>query len=105
MSNEISVTLEEVQEQIKLGEMLDTLHKNRAFRTLILEQYFEKEAYELVKLKAHPMNEMQKELIDNKMIGISALQNYFRGLYAKAESASDTLKEYEQAQQEMITEE
>jgi len=102
--HEIQVSLEEVKEQIALGDLLETLEKHPAFQKLVLQGYFEQEAIKLVGTFAHPMPELQKEVISNKMIGIGAFQSYLNTIYRKAETAKASLEEYELTLQEAAEE-
>jgi len=103
--NEVLVSLEEVQEQIKLAELLEQLHRSPAFKKLIGEGYFKTEAQNLVGMMAHPMNEMSKEQVQNKMVGISALKAYFNMIYRKGETAKQSLLDHETAIEEISGEE
>ena len=90
----IQVPMEQVQAEIKLGELLEELHKNRAFKKLILEDYFKVEAENLVAVLGSPMSDMQRTSIINKMTGISMLRAHFNGVMRKADSARLALLEH-----------
>jgi len=102
--NEVLVSLEEVQEQIKMGELLEQLHRSPAFKKLIGEGYFKTEAQALVGMMAHPMQDMAKQQIQSKMIGISALQSYFNMIHRKSETAKASLLEHNIAIEEISAE-
>lgn len=93
----LEVTLEEVKEKIAKAELLEQLHRSPSFKKLILKDYFEVKAQGLVQLTALPQDERQKTIINNGMIGISALQQYFHSIYREAEHAAGELEEYEAA--------
>lgn len=103
--NEVLISMEEVQTQIKNAELLEQLHRSPAFKRLVLEGYFKTEAIQLVGMKAHPTNEQTSKSIDNKMIGISAFQAYLNSVYRKGETAKAALLEHEQTIEEISREE
>lgn len=102
---EVLVSMESVKEQIENARLLEELHKTPAFQKLILNGYFETEAQNLVGMMAHPMNELGKEQLTNKMIAISGLQAYFNMIYRKAQQAESSLKEHEATIAELSAEE
>ena len=102
---EVMVSLEEVQEQIAMGKALEELTKNPLFDKVITQAYFKQEAIQLVGMKAHPTNEQTAKSIENKMIGISALQSFFNSVYRKGMEAQAALDDHEQALTEMAAEE
>jgi len=102
--NEVLISMEEVQDQLENAELLEQLHANAAFKKLILDGYFKTEAQKLVGIMAHPMNEMNKEQVTNKMVGISALQAYFNMIHRKGETAKAALQEHEVAIEELSAE-
>ena len=93
---QIEVSIEELQAKIALAEALDILHRSTAFKKVFVKEYFEKKAKNLVSMYALPQNEMQKELVQNGMIGISSLQSFFRSIYKDGDEASQALAEYQQ---------
>ena len=90
----IEVSIEQLNAKIKAGEDLDKLHRKADFKSLITVGYFQTKAQEAVAMKAIPQTDMQKELLDNVMIGISALQSHFRAIYADADAAKEALASY-----------
>lgn len=92
---EIEVTVTELKEKVALADALDQLHRSPAFKKVILNGYFKDKAQDLVKLVALPQSEQQKDLIQNSMMGISALQNHFRAVYADGDRAKQDLAEFE----------
>lgn len=94
--NEVLVSMEEVKAQIADAKLLEELHNVPAFKKLILEDYFETEAQNLVAMMAHPMNEMTQKQVTNKMVGISGLRAYFNMISRKAETAKSALVDHEE---------
>ena len=90
----IEVSIEQLNVKIKAGEDLDKLHRQAAFKSLFTVGYFQTKAQEAVAMKALPQTDIQKELLNNVMIGISALQSHFRAIYVDADNAKQALAEY-----------
>lgn len=98
----LEVTVEQLKEKIALAELLEGLHRSPGFKKIILKGYFETKAQGLVQLTALPQDERQTQIVKNGMVGISALQQYFHGIYREAEQATADLAEYELALEEDI---
>lgn len=96
-TKQIEVTIDELKEKIALADALDSLHRSPAFKKLILKEYIQNKPVQLVKLTAMPQNEMQKELVHNSMVGISAIQQFFGSVYQDGKAAKESLAEYEAA--------
>ena len=91
----IEVSIDQLQAKIKAGDDLDKLHRSPAFKAIILTGYFQTKAQQSVAMKAIPQSDIQKELLNNAMIGISALQCHFRAIYQDAEAAKQSLADYQ----------
>lgn len=93
----LELSIEEAQKAVKLGEHLDRLMKNRDFKALIEQNYFKDEAVRLVHLKGSPKmaSEELQTFIDNCMIGISGLQQYFNTVRHNAMQAEVGIEECE----------
>lgn len=94
---ELKVSLEELKDKIALADALDALHRSPNFKKVILSEYIENKPKQLVKLMALPQNDMQKELVKNSMVGISAIQQFFSAIYRDGDQAESDLAEYEAA--------
>jgi uncharacterized Zn finger protein len=91
----LEVSLEQVKEKIAMGELLDQLHRSPAFKRIIEKGYFKEKAQNLVSMTALPQNDQQKQLVQNGMIGISALKQHFHAIYNEAQQAATELEAYE----------
>jgi hypothetical protein len=81
----VEISLETAKKAVQLMRDLDDLHKNPLFKKIIIDGYFTEEASRLVLLKAAPamVDEFSQEIVDKSIIGIGALDQYFRKIYAQ----------------------
>lgn len=103
---EVEVTLEQCEEQIAQAEALERLHKNADFKKVILEDYFEKNAIRTVMMKSaagHSTPEKQQDL-DNVLIGIGQLGQYFHKIFAFGEGAVRAMEEHKNTREELLAE-
>ena len=105
--HQVEVTIEQCEEQIELAEALQRLHKNKDFRRIILEDYFEKNAVRTVMMKSAGGQEGEKEQknLDNVLIGIGQLGQYFHKIFSFGEGASRALESHRTTREELLTEE
>jgi len=80
------------------------LAKNREFKKVILDYYFNEEAARLVTAKSAGLDESQEKMIDNMMYGIGALQNFFESVESRGMQAEQAYKEDEDTRAEIIAE-
>lgn len=103
---EIELDIAQADESIALLEDLMKLEKNRSFKKVILEGYFEKEAVRLVHLKADPefqTEERQAELM-KAIDAIGSLRNFFRAVYQIGRMAEKAKADHEEARNEIMAE-
>ena len=104
--HEVEVTIEQCEKQIAQAEALQRLHKNADFKKLILEEYFEKNAIRAVMMKSASGHEGEKEQknLDNVLIGIGQLGQYFHKIFAFGEGASRAMEEHKTTMEELLAE-
>jgi len=92
---EVQVTVQELQDKIDRADLLEQLHKNRAFKKIILDMYFKDRALELVKGTCQSsISETSTKIHNNALIGISSLQGFFNSIYIEANTAAASLDEH-----------
>lgn len=102
MSNEkkqIELSLKEAKNTIKLGDALLRLYKNKDFKMLIEEELFVKEASRLVAARGNPVlteNPVVLAEIDNGIIGIGAMHQFFNKIRVEANQALKAIEDFEQ---------
>ena len=102
----IDQSIKQARKAIDLGDALERLKGNRDFKRIIQDGYFEQEAVRLVHLKSSPTMqsaESQKS-IDQQMVSIGSLDQYFRTIAVQAEMARKSIKYDEQVRDELIEE-
>jgi len=104
--HEVEVTIEQCEEQIAQAEALQRLHKNADFKKLILEEYFEKNAIRAVMMKSASGHEGEKEQknLDNVLIGIGQLGQYFHKIFTFGEGAARAMEEHKNTREELLAE-
>jgi hypothetical protein len=103
---QIEVSMEAAKARVDMAKALDELHRNRNFKKVILEGYFEKEAQRLVMLKSDPqMSDAEhQKAVDEAIIGVGQLGQYFRTVFQLASMAERALAEDEQTREELLSE-
>lgn len=102
----IELSIDHSKQLISRKASLEKLIKNREFKTIILEGYFEKEAQRLVMLKSDPnmqSDESQKEIIKH-IDSIGLLRQYFNGIRVLGNQAEKALVADEATKEEMLEE-
>lgn len=101
------LTIEQAKESIAMSDALNRLAENKDFNLVIDEGYFVKEASRLVLLKASPamMDAESQKLIDNQIIAIGHLRQYFTFLYMKAVQSEKAIIDSEANINELLTSE
>lgn len=103
---EIEVSIEFLEKQIQRKEDLEELYKNKFFKEVILEGYFKELASNTVMLKArkeHSAEHQQKDL-DNQLMGIASLNEYFNSIKALAVQAEKTIAADAITREELLAE-
>lgn len=106
MLRQVEKDIQQQKRVIDLGDALERLKSNRDFKKVITEGYFEQEAIRLVHLKSNPStqsDESQKS-IDQQIISIGSLGQYFTTVDQLANMARKNLDMYEQTREDLIQE-
>ncbi len=100
---QVEVTLAEAKKQVRLADHLKRLENNRDFKAVILSEYLEQHAIDMVHAKAHPgmqSDQDQKEIIQ-AIDGIGCLRAFFSVIYQKAQQAENAIKANELTLEEL----
>jgi hypothetical protein len=94
----VEVSIESAKEAVEKRKSVHRLTKNKDFKRIVLDGYFEKEAIRLVLLKADPnfqTTESQADLI-KQMDSVGAFRNYLHTLIQLGEMSARALEEDEE---------
>lgn len=94
----VELSLKQAKDKVKLGDALLRLQKNRDFKLLVEDGYFIKEASRLVAARGNPnITSTPANLIeiDNGIIAIGSLQQYFNKLMIEADMAEKAIEDCE----------
>ena len=103
---EIEVSIDEAKKAVELRDSILKLTKNKDFKKVIEENYFEKHASRLVLLKADPnmqKEEEQKNIMDN-INAIGHFRQYLRTVIQLGNQAERDIISNEQAREEILAE-
>jgi hypothetical protein len=103
----IELSIEDAKAQIAMKDALEKLTRNRDFKKLILDEYFEKNAIRLVMLKSSPVAQGSAEVHDGvlrEMDAIGSLRQYFAGVMRNGTIAEKSLRDYEETREELLSE-
>jgi len=102
----LQITIEQAEEAIAMADALKRLHKNKDFRSVIVDGYFKSEASRIVLLKADP--EMQtpenQSDVNNIITSIGGLYGYFGKINALANMLVNQLANDEATREEILQE-
>jgi len=103
--HELEVSMEEAKIHIELMEALKRLEENADFRRVIGEEYFKQEAIRLVHLKSDKemLAPERAQNVDNAMIAIGKLNEFFNRIWQFGYMAQQTFAEAEAARNEEFT--
>lgn len=103
----VEITIDQARSMISKRDALFKLLKNANFKKIISDGYFQDEAAKLVMLKSEPAMdtpEMQTK-VDNAIIGIGALQQYFIAIERAGDQAEKDLIGFEETREALAQEE
>lgn len=102
----IEISIEQAKKAIDMMESLLKLTKNKDFKKVINEGYFEKEASRLVLLKADPSMQSPEDqrLLDNSIIAIGFLRQYFSAVIQMGRMAERSIANDEVTREELLGE-
>lgn len=102
----IELSIKHAKKSVDLMKSLDKLTRNRDFKQVVLEGFFEKEAIRLVTLKSDP--NMQDELNQKAILGqIDAIGNfrqYLSGVMQMGRMAEKAMIEDQATREELLAE-
>ena len=92
--SQIDENIQRHKAEIELADALDRLYKNRDFKLVFLNGYFEKEALRLVHLRGdtNVLDTVKQANILRDLDGIAALKGYISTLRYKAELAEKSVE-------------
>ena len=100
---QIDKRIEELKENIALGEALERLHENEDFKKVILDGYFEKESKRIFGLLTTPTH-LKRDIIENlndKLGAIRIVKQYFGTVLINAQMAPEQIEEEEEYRKEV----
>lgn len=94
----VEITIEELQEAVKLAEALIRLQDNPDFNLVVNKGYLQDDAIRLVHLRADPSQQTPEHqaTIDKQIDGIGSLINYFRRILSMASTARDEIADHQE---------
>lgn len=96
---QIELSIEEAREIIEMQDALLKLEKNRAFKKVILDGFFDSELKRMAVHLGSPSEQMAKGA-SNTCIGVGALQTFFNAIHRKGESMRAQLVELEEMERQ-----
>jgi len=104
--HQIEITLAKAKERLALADALERLHQNPDFKAVILEEFFKEEASRAVMLKSDPnmFQTDQQKIVDNIIIGVGSLFQYFGKVYALADQAARAMEADQDTREELLQE-
>jgi hypothetical protein len=96
--------IKQQEEFIELKEATERLHENEDFQKIILSGYFEKEGMRLYGLLTEPSH-LKRDVIENindKLLSIRNLKQYFLTIATNAHMAPDIIAEEKQYRSEVV---
>lgn len=103
---QLEMSMQDAKNNIKLLDAMERLQKNRDFKLLVESEYFEKEAARAVGMKSSPnfQEDREQKLVDNVIIGIGQLQQFFNKIFQVGMMSKRSLEEYEDEHQRLLAE-
>jgi hypothetical protein len=103
---QVEMSIEEAKHNVENRDLVLSLSKHPDFRKLIMRGYFEQEAIRLVHLKgAQGMQSPEQQmLVNNAMLAISNLKQYFDNLVQMGNVSEKALAEHEKTREELLAE-
>ena len=102
--NEIRLSIEEAKYQVSLYEALGRLKENKDFALLIEKDFFNMEAERVVGAKAEAgmmMNEVGMNMLDNIIISIGGLRQYFIKIQMRGQQAALSIAEDQETEESL----
>lgn len=101
---EIELSIEDAKKNIRLLEALSRLQNNKDFQLLIEDEFFVQGAARAVSMKSSPnfQEPHQQRVVDNVIVGIGQLQQFFNKVYQIGQMSRRSLEEYEEEHQRLL---
>lgn len=103
----IELSIKHAKKSVDLMKSVERLTKNRDFKLVVLEGFFEKEAIRLVTLKADPnmQDAESQEAIIKQMDAIGAFRQYLSALIQMGRMAEKAIADDEATREAILEEE
>lgn len=103
---EVELGIDQAKIMIARAAALQKLFTNKDFKEVVLEGYFKEESVRMVMLKADPvtLNDEMQVSIDNGIIAIGQLNQYFKTVRFLGEHAAKSLQDYEEMHADLLAE-
>lgn len=101
---QVRLSEEQAKEMVKLADSLERLMKNKDFVKIISEGYFKVEASRLVLLRADQAIQNDEKIvksIDNKIVAVGELRQYFNTIFGRGNQAKQALIDHEEYLREL----
>jgi len=102
----VDLSIEEAKRRVELAAALQRLHENKDFQKIILENYFTEESTRSVMLLSdvNTQDEHNQKQIQNVILGIGQLGQYFHKIFVFGEGAARAIEEDERTREELLQE-
>jgi len=98
----VELSIEVAEEAIKRGKQAKALAKNKDFKELVLDGYFQDEAARLVHLVSHPTTKDEmRTTVQRDIDGVGAFKRYLQTIVMFGEQAELALEADKQTLEEM----
>lgn len=100
---DIELSIELAKKKIDKAIILEKLYENDDFQQLIVKDFMEEYAVRMVKLRAHPTMQGDKEqrIINEKIQCIGTLNQFFQSIFAEGSQAEQAMENATTAQEEV----
>jgi hypothetical protein len=103
---QVDIQINVAEEIINLRDNYYKLSENKYFKEIIINDYFKEEAARLVMAKSNSnLDEVQQRSIDNMILGVGGLSNYFDMIVRRGNEMELSMQDYEQTREEILAEE
>ena len=103
---QVDIQINVAEEIINLRDNYYKLSENKYFKEIIINDYFKEEAARLVMAKSNSnLDEVQQRSIDNRILGVGGLSNYFDMIVRRGNEMELSMQDYEQTREEILAEE
>ena len=102
----IELSIKHAKKSVDLMKSLDKLTRNRDFKNVVLDGFFEKEAIRLVTLKSDPnmQDEDSQRAIIAQMDAIGGFRQYLSGVLQMGRMAQKAIVEDQETREELLAE-